>query len=294
MNQNADPGVIERYNRIIENIDHLPSLPAIVTRLIEVVNSPDSSADDAAKLIEKDPALTSKIIRLANSAFYGIPRSISSVSTAVVILGFSTIRSIVLSAALMKVFPGTTKRSFDRDRFWKHSIVTALASRLLARHFINIRMMDPESAFCAGILHDLGKLIFDEYLTEDYLKACEYARNNGIPLLSAEKEILGITHAEIGMILAEKWELPPDLGLPLVYHHSPSSTDKLVDLVTTVHIADVLAHESGNAIWDNEERPEEWDQAREVLRLGDSDYQKVTETLALSLEKSSEFFDIIK
>ena len=111
MNQNADPGVIERYNRIIENIDHLPSLPAIVTRLIEVVNSPDSSADDAAKLIEKDPALTSKIIRLANSAFYGIPRSISSVSTAVVILGFSTIRSIALSVALMKVFPGTTKRA---------------------------------------------------------------------------------------------------------------------------------------------------------------------------------------
>ncbi|MBN1308898.1 MAG: HDOD domain-containing protein, partial [Chitinispirillaceae bacterium] len=101
--QQSSPTGNERYRRFIEQIDNLPALPAIVARLIDVVNSPDTSADDAAKLIQKDPALTTKMLRLANSAFYGIPRSISSVSSAVVILGFNTIRSLVLSASVMKM-----------------------------------------------------------------------------------------------------------------------------------------------------------------------------------------------
>ena len=150
-----------RYRRVIENIDNLPSLPAIVTKLLQIVNSADSSADDAAVLIQKDPALTSKMIRLANSAFYGIPRSISSVNSAVVILGFNTIRSLVLSASVMKMFCGPKYQAIDKERFWKHSVVCAMCARIIVRYFMNIRMMDPESAFCAGILHDIGKLIFN-------------------------------------------------------------------------------------------------------------------------------------
>ena len=96
----------QRYRRIVENIDQLPSLPSVVTKLIEVINSPESSAEDAASLIERDPALTSKMLRLANSAFYGMPRAVSSVNSAVVILGFNAIRSLVLSASLVKMFDG--------------------------------------------------------------------------------------------------------------------------------------------------------------------------------------------
>ena len=150
----------EQYKELIENINNLPALPAIVSRLIKVVNSPDTSADDAAKLIEKDPALTGKMLRLANSAFYGIPRSISSVSSAVVILGFNTIRSLVLSASVIKMFPDSKLQVIDKDRFWKHSIVTALAAKILVRHFFNMRMMDPESAFLRRNPSRSGKVDF--------------------------------------------------------------------------------------------------------------------------------------
>ena len=121
--QQISPTGNERYRSIIGQIDNLPALPAIVTRLIEVVNSPDTSADDAAKLIQKDPALTTKMLRLANSAFYGIPRSISSVSSAVVILGFNTIRSLVLSASVMKMFSSLQRPTIEKDSFWKHSVI---------------------------------------------------------------------------------------------------------------------------------------------------------------------------
>lgn len=284
----------ERYQRVIEQIDNLPSLPSIVARLIRVVNSPDTSAEDAAKLIERDPALTTKMVRLANSAFYGIPRSISSVSSAVVILGFNTIRSLVLSASVMKMFSDSKKQAIDKERFWKHSIVCALAAKIIVRHFINVRMMDPESAFCAGILHDIGKLIFNEYVGEDYKIACEYAVANKVPLLDAERAVLGIDHAQIGRLLADKWALPLDLEYSLVYHHAPSQADKLTDLVATVHIADVLTHKVGLDLWPGEVHVQEWAETQKVLHITESDLTKILTTIEESVEKSLEFFNIIK
>lgn len=284
----------ERFRRVIENIDSLPSLPKIVTKLLTIVNSADTSAEDAAELIEKDPALTSKMIRLANSAFYGIPRSISSVSSAVVILGFNTIRSLVLSASVMKMFSGSGGRAIDKDKFWTHSIICALASKIIVRHFINIRMMDPESAFCAGILHDIGKLIFNEYIQEDYLQTCEYARKNGISLLCAESKILGTNHAKIGRILADKWALPLDLEYSLVYHHTPGLADNIQELIAVVHFADILTHEIGACLWEHEFHENEWDNSRAVLGITDTDYNQIRNALIEAADKSTDFLNIIK
>jgi len=284
----------DRYRRVIENIDNLPSLPEIVSRLLKIVNSPDTSAEDAAELVEKDPALTSKMIRLANSAFYGIPRSISSVSSAVVILGFNTIRSLVLSASVMKMFSGSNKHAVDKDRFWKHSIVCAIAAKIIVRHFISIRMMDPESAFCAGILHDIGKLIFNEYINEDYREACEYARKTNIPLIAAETKVLGINHAEIARILSDKWALPLDLEYSLVYHHNPGAADNIQELIATIHFADMLSHRIGACLWENETHDQEWSNCRSFLGISDNDYEQIYKTLSDSIEKSTEFLNIIK
>jgi HD-like signal output (HDOD) protein len=294
MQKTINTSANERYHRVIEQIDSLPALPSIVTKLIQVVNSPDSSAEDAASLIERDPALTTKMLRLANSAFYGIPRSISSVSSAVVILGFNTIRSLVLSASVMKMFSNNKEQALDKERFWQHSIVCALAAKIIVRHFINVRMMDPESAFCAGILHDIGKLIFNEFVGDDYKTACEYAVKSKIPLLEAERIVLGIDHAQIGRILADKWALPLDLEYSLVFHHAPYEADKLTDLVTTVHMADILTHKAGMDLWAEEVHVQEWAESKKMLRITDNDLKKIMETLEESIEKSLEFFNIIK
>ncbi len=284
----------EKYRRFIEQIDNLPSFPAIVSQLIKVVNSPDTSAEDAARLIQRDPALTTKMLRLANSAFYGIPRSISSVASAVVILGFNTIRSLVLSATVMKMFSGTGKQAIDKERFWKHSIVSAMAARIIVRQFFNVRMMDPESAFCAGILHDIGKLIFSEFAGQDYGEVFDRAQKEGITVLEAERNVLGITHCDIGRILADKWALPLDLEYALVFHHEPMKADSLTDLVTTVHLADIITHRLGTGLWDNEPTTPEWEQARSVLQIGDADYEQVMKTLSQNMDKSEEFINIIK
>ena len=148
--------------------------------------------------------------------------------------------------------------------------------------------------FCAGILHDLGKLIFNEYVADGYQKVFEFAKKNNVPLLEAETRVLGINHTEIGNMLSEKWALPVDLGHSLIYHHNPGRAKELLELVTIVHVADILAHQMGYGLWDDEPVYAEWDKARAVLNLGDSDYQKISETLTQNLEKTVEFFNIIK
>ncbi|HEX7509866.1 MAG TPA: HDOD domain-containing protein, partial [Chitinivibrionales bacterium] len=211
-----------RYRRYIETIDQVPSLPAIVSRLISVVSSAETSAEDAAELIEKDPALTSKVLRLANSAFYGIPRSVSSVQSAVVILGFNTLKSIVLSASVMNLFPTKSmSASFDRVRFWKHSIVSAIIARHIAQNMMNSLYIDPQSAFCAGIMHDIGKLLFELFTPKEYGEVCLRSKKNGMPLSETETLTLGLNHADIGRILADKWALPLDLEYTIVHHHTP-------------------------------------------------------------------------
>ncbi|MCX7726261.1 MAG: HDOD domain-containing protein [Chitinispirillaceae bacterium] len=287
-------GVNEKYRRIIEQIDNLPALPAIVSRLIKVVNSPDSSADDAAKLIQKDPALTTKMLRLANSAFYGIPRSISSVTSAVVILGFNTIRSFVLSASVMKMFSSPKRRVIDRERFWKHSIVCAMAARIIVRQFIHIRMMDPESAFCAGILHDLGKLIFSEFVSDDYSEVYNYAKQNRISLLEAEEKVIGFTHSQMGRILADKWALPLDLEYSMLYHHEPMKASSVMELIATIHIANTLSHQMGMNLFDNEPIPQTSTQALAILKIDEAEYERISQILKESLSMSNEFLDIMR
>jgi HD-like signal output (HDOD) protein len=283
----------EKYHRIIENIDRLPSLPTIVTRLVKVVNSPDTSAEDAASLIEKDPALTGRMLRLANSAFYGIPRTISSVQSAVVILGFNTIKSLVLSSSVVKAFSGTQGEIFDRKRFWKHSIVCALAARAIVRAFMHVKIMDPESAFCAGILHDIGKLIFEQYATADYKESCEYARKNKCPLIEAEKQIMGITHSEVGRIISDKWALPIELETAIVLHHDPKTSGEMTELITTVHLANLITHQLNVGLWADEQPPREWAQARAIMRMDEAAFNRISDTVKQEIEKSDEFYAII-
>lgn len=285
----------EKYQRIIENIKQLPSLPTIVMRLMQVINSAESSAEDAAKLIEKDPALTSTILRIANSAFYGMPRSISSVASAVVILGFNTIRSIVLSATIMKAFANSQKlRWFNHANFWQHSIVCAMAARTLARECMSSLQIEPESAFCAGILHDIGKLIFEHYVPDEFELACRDACEQHTPLVLAEKKRLGIDHTDIGTILADKWTLPPGLEQAIVFHHGPQNQEPSSVLVAVVHCADQIAHSLGFHTLENEVIIPQWDKACAVIKLTEEEFVTCRQDVGNNLNKSLEYLSLVK
>ncbi|MDQ2687596.1 MAG: HDOD domain-containing protein, partial [Armatimonadota bacterium] len=198
----------ERLLRIIEDeLQDLPPLPAVVMRVMQTINDPTASAMDLNRLISGDPALASKVLRLVNSSYYGFPRRIATITHAVVILGFNTVRNLTTSLGVLNAFDAKgQKTALDRDKFWAHGLATAVAAGVIARRK-NIAAKMVEEVFIGGLLHDLGKLFLDQYFPDQYAIALRLAAQAKISIWDAEKTALGVGHALVGKRIADKWNL---------------------------------------------------------------------------------------
>lgn len=238
------PSEPRNYESLLRRVGDLPSLPDVVNRILELLVLPNTSAAQLAQLISYDPGLTSKFLRMVNSAAYGFQRQISSVQHALMILGFSTVRGVVLSASIFKMFEARKRQGLDPTDFWRHSIATAIGARVLATKW-NIKYAD--DAFTAGLLHDIGKMIMDYHFTADYTKVLELAQKAKIPahgpnFLRVEQHILETDHAEIGYSLALRWKLPATLHDVIRYHHNPGQAEHAPELAYVVALANAFNH----------------------------------------------------
>jgi len=229
----------QRLKRITQSIIGLPTLPTVITQLISLIDNPKTSARNVAQLISTDQALTAKILKLANSAFYGFPREIATVDLAVVVLGFETVKNLGLSVSVLERFAGTDSDTgnFDRQKFWEHSIACGVAARLLAT---KLRYRVPGEAFAAGILHDIGRLILSQYFPDEFDKVLRLMHDEELYIGDAEERVLGVTHADIGGWLAERWNLPRQLEETICFHHAPGRLGRGNDLPSLIHLADFL------------------------------------------------------
>ncbi len=205
----------------IRRMSNLPTLPQVACSILDYINNPHSSSSDIAAIVSQDISLTAKILRLSNSAFYGMPRTIGNINEAIVILGFKVIYTMVLSLTVFDMFP-QEKRSaqFDRKKFWKHCLICALLSKLIAEK-ISLKGVTPEEAFCAGLLHDIGKIVMEQYLHDDFHNAIDYGNKSEKSMYQAESELLGYSHCDVAEWLISRWNLPEVLHHPIVYHHRP-------------------------------------------------------------------------
>ncbi len=228
----------QRIKKITQSIIGLPTLPTVITQMIGLIDNPKTSAKDVASLISTDQALTAKILKLANSAFYGFPREISTVNHAVVVLGFETVKSLGLSVSVLERFAGGRgETDFDRQKFWEHSIGCGVAARMLAD---KLRYRVQGEAFAAGILHDIGKLILSQYFTDEFAEILALVREEDLYIGKAEEQVLELTHAEVGHWLAEKWNLPDQLVSAIAFHHTPGRLARGTELPSLIHLADFL------------------------------------------------------
>jgi HD-like signal output (HDOD) protein len=228
----------------IEQIENLPTLPEVANKLMRVINDPITTAVDVANLIARDPSLTSKVLRLANSAFYGIPRTVTTVHNAVVILGLKVINTMVFSITVVKMFPDDGREDgFSRRRFWAHSLACAVLARLLSTRMRRITLFDPEGCCGAGLGHDIGRVVLDQYFHEDFVTAFKLAQTEKIPLVEAEDKVLGFNHADAGDWLTARWELPQEIRLPIVHHHMPREAPLAKEVTALVHLADHLCYQ---------------------------------------------------
>jgi HD-like signal output (HDOD) protein len=187
--------------------------------------------------------LSAKILRLANSAFYGVPRTISNITDAVVLLGMKVVGTLVVSLSVFDIFPATGGGHFDRRRFWHHSLVCAVAGRLLARRVDG--QLDPEDAFCGCLLHDIGKIVMDQYLRDDMERVMSEVSSAGVSFLEAEKALLEYTHVDVASWLTANWNLPSIITEPIIGHHAPAEAgESFRQAVTVAHLADHISYDT--------------------------------------------------
>jgi putative nucleotidyltransferase with HDIG domain len=232
------------HESLLKRIRDIPSLPEVVNRIIQLLGKPNTPASQIADLIAYDPGLTSKVLRMVNSAAFGFQRQISSVQHGIMILGFNTVRGLVLSTSIFKMLANKSSQgALDQKDLWEHSIATAIAAKIVAKFFT---IQEVDDAFSAGMLHDVGKMVLDLYFTTDYQPVVREAQKQGIAphgrrFLMLEKEILGMNHTEIGASLAAKWKLPVSINQVIEFHHSPERAKLSQPLVYTVALANEIS-----------------------------------------------------
>lgn len=223
---------------IVDKVDDIQSLPIIITKIIALADDPESNIHHMENLILKDQALTTKILRLANTTHYGYARRISTISEATILLGFQAIKGIALAST---VKPYLTEKLegylLEKNFLWTQSQTCAITSRFIAK---KIRYPNPEEAYIAGLLRDIGKTILNEHMKKEYGEILEIVEKEEVSFLDGEREVLGFDHAEIGEKVARKWNLPPNLVEAIGYHHTPDLATLNPILVSIVHIADAI------------------------------------------------------
>lgn len=225
------------FTDIVNKIHTLPSLPAVVMELLSSIGQNNADINQLSAIVSKDQALSAKALRLANSSFYGMQWKVTTMPQAVSILGVNSLRILVTAAAVIGRFPTKNQTGFDFQGFWQHSIATAVCTRLIAKR----ADINPESAFMAGLLHDIGRLVLVTGFPEQYQAAMNYRAEHDCVMLEAERATLSCDHAAVGHALAEHWRFPPAIQMAVAGHHAP---DKQWSggLTNLVHVADAIVH----------------------------------------------------
>jgi len=228
-----------KINQILASVDKMRPMPTSVTRILNALDDPNNTAGTISDLIGLDQALAASVLQMANSASMGFSFVCASISDAVMRLGIKRIKTLVLGAASSG--PLTRRLSGYRlgaGELWNHSVVTATISQWIARY---LRYPDPEEAYVGGLLHDMGKLILDQYMNVDYMRILELMRNYDLALWQVEEKLLGIDHSIVGSLMAEKWNFPILLVEAIRYHHAPSFAKTKPTLGAIINIANAFS-----------------------------------------------------
>jgi putative nucleotidyltransferase with HDIG domain len=233
--------VLDEVQHKLSHSDDLPTLPIIATQIFHIASDPSTSGKELSHIIMRDPALTSKLLKTVNSAFFGHPQKISSISQAIILLGNDDIVDIAFGLAAAKIFNIKPIKGFiDPNNLWHHAICTALIAQDLCRNIPEYA----DIAFTAGLLHDVGKIFLIEKFADMYVKAHANNANYNLPLFELEEDIFGTNHAMLGKELASRWNLPEALVHAISYHHQPFSAPSHSGIAAIIGLADYLYYKA--------------------------------------------------
>lgn len=263
---------------LVEEVRDLPmSMSETLPAVIEACDNADTSVNDLTGLISSDQSLVAMLLKLANSAYYGYARRIETLPEAIVLLGFSTIKSLAITATTMNLlFQSDDELSEVRHEIWSHSLGVGVAARALARKRGNIH---PEKAFVTGLLHDLGMIILSVYRKDDFMRVLALATDRGITYEQAEQEVFGFGHAELGAQVADAWSFPATHCEAIRCHHQPELATMQPALAQVAHLADWMVIDLGVGRLVDVDQPEPSEAALAEFRIPRKDLPRVVDSL---------------
>jgi len=224
----------------LDSIKDIPTLPTIVFELNELLQDPNTPITNISDIIEKDQAMSLKVLKLVNSAFYGIHKDVNDIGNAIVLLGFNTVRNAIVSLGVIKLFSGMKSlEGFDISDFWKHSLAVAVVSKSLGE---KTKIASPDSCFVGGLLHDIGKVILAQYFQDLFEKVWNTAKRENISFYEAEKKEISIDHGRIGAHLATNWELPENFIDVIRWHHDVRNDSESKKLILIIYLSDIIVN----------------------------------------------------
>ena len=239
--------------RIIASIEQIPTLPIVSQQIMKLLNDEDVAINEITEVIEKDPSLAVKVLKVANSPFYGTMSNITSIDHALAILGLNEIKAILLAFSIHNFFQSSEFEGIDRKRFWKHSVVCSQVAKYLSHHF---KQSPNDTLFLAALIHDMGKIVFDQFFHDDFVKIVSLVNENSITFSKAEKRILGVTHCQVAAKVLQKWHFPRPVIAQVYYHHSPWLDKNNSSGSIIIYMANVIAKATGFTSLDSEPLPD--------------------------------------
>ncbi len=239
----TEPGIEQKINQIIGNIRNLPTPPIVFEQIQKVLQDPDASVGHIANIISEDPAMSVKVLKLTNSAFYGLSREVESVKHAIMIIGLEAVKNLVLSASVLNMFKADDSNRDFHEGFWRHSLAVAFASRLLATKFKKYGTFNPDAVFTSGLIHDIGKIVICCFMPKEHQQImASLSSVDDLEVIKAEEDALGFNHAQLGRQLAKQWKLPDRMADTLGFHHHPAQENASDNHAHLISLANHVAH----------------------------------------------------
>lgn len=278
------PALLKAISRVTE----ISSLPEVTTRIVEVVEDPKSTAQDMHEIVKHDPALAAKVLKVVNSAFYGLPSQIANLDRAIVMLGLSAVKNIALAASLSRLFrPGAISERFASRDLWTHCVSVGVCARLLAR----VSFGQAEEAFVAGLVHDMGLLIEFQVFPDQLKTVAERCESQPQDFRAVEREVIGGDHQAFGAWVAAKWKFPPGLRCAISRHHDPESLKpELRRIVTAVQIADTICSQNELGFYLTAQVQEITDEMLEYVGVGEQQLGELLEALPERIREAEQIF----
>lgn len=285
-----DPKQMEEA--IQESLERLPPMPAVIARVMELTSDPTCTAQDMQKVIGMDEVLSTRVLRLVNSARYGFPKRITTLSHAVILLGFETIRNLAIGIATVRlVLREGANSSVNRYRFWEHSLEAGLTASVLAKH-LRKDLILREEMFLTGLLHDLGILFLSQSFPEEYRAVVERC-DSLEEVQTAEREIFGITHGEVGAKMVEYWNLPQVFAEVMLHHHAPPPESPFFYQVGAVYLGDRLSHSIGSEEPDGR-MPEIPPDLQQAFLLDEASWDWCRREVEMQMDSARDFLHILQ